>query len=162
MSTKKAQGQTEFTAKENIWMTVKYLFFVSTAGIIQIALFNLLRMFVFKDNENPFGWSYFIATVVSIIWNYTINRRYTFKSTVDYKRVLLMALCYNAVFVPLSTFGGQALVAWLNIENELWENAVLIGIMMSNAVVEYIYQRLAIHKGAINTNELAQTNDDES
>jgi len=157
MSDKKLQGQTEFTAKENIWMTVKYFLIVSTAGLIQMGAFNLLSWLVFHEGDSKFGWSYFIATVISIIWNYTVNRRYTFKSDTDVRRVLLYALLYNIIFVPLSTFGGQAVITRFSLgENQLLSNVVLLGIMMGNAVIEHIYQRLVIYRGKINTNDLAQ------
>ncbi|MDR1805665.1 MAG: GtrA family protein [Clostridium sp.] len=154
MSDKSVKGQTEFTAKENIWITIKYFLIAASAGAIQAISFTILNEFVFHDQDNPYGWSYFIALVLSVLWNFTINRRYTFKSVANVPRAMLLVFAYYLVFTPLSIWWGVALT---NAFSQDWvEYVVLVGTMLVNGVTEYLYQRLVIYRGTINTNELAQ------
>ena len=56
--------------------TLKFVLFSISAGLIEIIAFSLL-------NELT-GWSYWpcylIALILSVLWNFTLNRRYTFQS----------------------------------------------------------------------------------
>ena len=56
--------------------SLKFLFFSVSAGLIEIVSFALL-------NET-LGWPYWpcylIALILSVIWNFTLNRRYTYRS----------------------------------------------------------------------------------
>ena len=55
---------------------IKFVLFSTSAGIIQMGSFALL-------NELS-GWSYWpcylISLVLSVLWNFTLNRRFTFQS----------------------------------------------------------------------------------
>jgi len=148
------EEQVKLTTKENIWITAKYFFFVSTAAIVHIAAFTLLRLFVFNEADSSYGWSYFIALLISVTYSFTINRRYTFKSISNITRGMLLILLYYLISAPLVIFGGQVLSNL--VETEWFEWLIMMGTMMINSVIEYIYQRLVIHKGTINTNELAR------
>ncbi|MDR3344126.1 MAG: GtrA family protein [Oscillospiraceae bacterium] len=155
MASNTPQGQTEFTAKENFWLTAKYLLVAASAGAIQAGSFELLSRFVFNESADSFGWSYFIALILSVLWNFTINRRYTFKSVANIPRAMLLVAAYYAVFTPLTVFGGNALVHSLpNVP--LIAEIVLVSMMLTNVVTEYLYQRLVVFGKTINTNDLAQ------
>ncbi|MDR0883691.1 MAG: GtrA family protein [Oscillospiraceae bacterium] len=158
MADNKPQGQTEFTAKENAWLTVKYFLIAASAGAIQLGSFTLLTELVFKDADNEYGWSYFISLVLSVIWNFTINRRYTFKSAANVPRAMALVFAYYLVFTPLSIWWGTALTNRFDVHWVIY--ATEIGTMLVNGVTEYLYQRLVIYRGTINTNELAQNGGD--
>ena len=92
--------------KKEIWRVVKFVLFSASAGIIQIGLFTLLNELC--------KWSYWpcylIALVASVVWNFTLNRKFTFKSANNVPKAMALVLCYYAVFTPLSTLLGNWLV----------------------------------------------------
>ncbi|MCL2512259.1 MAG: GtrA family protein [Oscillospiraceae bacterium] len=153
---KKLQGQTEFTAKEKTWMAVKYLSAAGSAGAIEFGSFTLLtELNIFRDAGKPYGWSYFIALALSVIWMFTINRRYTFKSATNVPAAMLKVLGYYAVFTPASIWWGNALTGLR--PNARWmEYAVLIGTMAVNGLTEFLFQFFVVFRGTINTNKLAK------
>ena len=139
--------KTTLTAKEQLWQTVKYTLFAASAGVIQ-----LLGELLF---EHVFGWpywvSYLIALVMSVVWNFTFNRRYTFRSNANVPRAMGLVLAYYAVFTPLSTWWGDALV------RAGWNSTlVLVGTMLINFVTEFLFQRFVVFRDTIDTNDVAQ------
>lgn len=144
-------GPVKLTAKENIIQTLKYFAFASSAGVIQIITFTVLaETNVFRDADHPYGPSYFIALVLSIIWNFSFNRKYTFKSANNIPIAMLKVFAYYCVFTPASIWWGNALTA--RFPQHWVEYAVLLGTMMSNAVTEFLYQRFFVFGKSINTN----------
>ena len=133
--------------KHNIWQAVKFTLFSISAGVIQEASFLLFF--------NVFNWSYdlayFPSLVLSVLWNFTFNRRYTFRSDADVKKSMLLVALYYLVFTPVTTWGGQALVS------AGWDgNLVQILTMLLNFVTEFIFQRFVVYRNTIDTNELAK------
>lgn len=84
--------------KKEILRTVKYALVAASAGIIQIGTFTLLNEVVFK--QKYYWLSFFIALLLSVLWNFTINRRYTFKSASNVPKAMLLVLAYYAVYTP--------------------------------------------------------------
>ena len=99
----------------------------------------------------PYWPSYLIALVLSVIWNLTFNRRFTFRSSVNMSKAMALVLAYYAVFTPLSTWWGDALtgIGWN-------EYLVLGGTMVINLITEYLFQRLVVFRGTMNTNDAVQ------
>lgn len=120
---------------------LKFVLFSASAGIIQFGSFTLLNEFT--------GWRYWpcylISLILSILWNFTFNRRFTFKSNANITRAMLLVLAFYAVFTPLTTILGD----WLA-ETILW-NAYLVTIinMLLNVTLEYLYQRYIVYRNAI-------------
>ncbi len=137
--------QTTLTRAQNIVQAVKFTLFSAGAGIIQIVVFTL----AFELVKLPNRLSYFIALVCSVLFNFTVNRAFTFKSARNVPLAMLLIAAYYAVFTPLSTWWLDPLVA-LGIN----EYVVLIGTMLVNFVSEFLYCRFVIYRGAINTNRL--------
>ena len=133
--------------KEEIVRVVKYVLFSASAGVIQFVTFTLLNEIV----QWPYWPCYLIALVLSVLWNFTLNREFTFKSTANIPRAMLLVAAYYAVFSPLSTLWGTALT------NIGWnEYIVLIGTMLINLTTEFLYWRLVIYRNSINTNARAK------
>ena len=128
--------------KKEIWQMIKFTLFSISAGVIQEAsfllMFNLLSL--------PYWLSYLVSLVASVLWNFTFNRRYTFRSDADVKRSMLLVALFYAVFTPVTTFGGEALIrlGWNG-------NLVQIGTMILNLVTEYLYQRFVVFRSSIDT-----------
>lgn len=132
--------------KETIWQSIKFTLFSLSAGIIQIISFTILSLFVFKDSENLFGWSHLIALLLSVIWNFTFNRKFTFKSATNVPIAMLKVAAFYAVFTPATVFGGQALA------NIGWNEFLIEGlIMLLNFVLEFIYCKFVVFRDSINT-----------
>jgi len=142
----------KLTAKENLIQTIKYTLFAASAGAIQIGAFTILtELGVFRDADKPYGPSYFIALALSVLWNFTFNRKFTFKSASNIPIAMLKVLGYYLVFTPLSIWWGDALTArW---PGHWAQYAVLGGTMFINFVTEFLYQRFFVFGKSINTNE---------
>ncbi len=129
--------------KEMMCQILKFVAFSISAGVIQMGLFTLLNELI--------GWkywpSYLIALVASVVWNFTFNRKFTFKSASNIPKAMTLVLLYYAVFTPLSTLWGQAMNdAGVN------EYIVLAFTMIVNFVTEFLYQRFFVFRKSINTN----------
>lgn len=147
--------QIKLTRRETLIQTVKFFLFSVSAGVIQTVAFSLLSEFVFKDAGTDYGWSYFIALALSVIWNFTFNRRFTFKSASNVPVAMLKVFAYYCAFTPLSTLWGVALTG-LNPDSKILYYGVFVMTMGVNLVTEYLYQRFVVFRGSMNTNDLAK------
>jgi len=139
----------EENKKKEILRVIKFTLFSISAGIIQVASFALLNEFVFKGG---YWIQYLISVVLSVIWNFTLNRNFTFKSASNVPVAMAKALLFYVFFIPFSTFGG----AWL--EKYVNEYIVLGLSMILNFVLEYLYQRFYVFKDSIETKEVKEKN----
>ena len=134
--------------KKELLRAVKFALIAASAGIIQIGVFTLLNEFAHLD----YWLSYLIALILSVLWNFTFNRRYTFRSAANVPRAMLLVFAYYLVFTPLSTWLEHALTAGRG-----WnEYLVTVLNMLLNFVTEFLYQRFVVFRRSLDTNELAQ------
>ena len=136
----------KLSSRENIFQMLKFTLFSISAGLIQIAVFTLLN----EVCRFAYWPAYLIALLVSVLYNFTLNRRFTFKSAANIPIAMIKVLMYYAVFTPLSTWWGDALTAigWN-------DYIVLAGTMIINFVTEFLYCRFFVYKNSINTNVLS-------
>ena len=148
------QGQTTFTKEENIRMTAKYFMIMISAGVIQLVSFAILtEMNVFGDTGQSYGWSYFTALVLSVLWNFTVNRRYTFRSANNVPKAMMMVFGYYLIFTPLSIGWGIMLT---EMYDAAWaEYVVLLLTMAVNGITEFLFMRFVVFRKSINTNKAA-------
>ena len=134
-------------AKE--WLrSLKFLLFSVSAGIIQIASFALLNELLHLD----YWLSYLIALVASVLWNFTFNRRYTFKSDGNVARAMLLVFAFYCVFTPLSVSLEHYLAGVLE-----WNEYLVTALnMILNFILEFLYQRFVVYRKTLDTNELAK------
>ena len=78
---------------------IKFALFSVSAGIIEIVSFALLEAFT----PWPYWPKYLIALVLSVLWNFTLNRRFTFRASGNVPIAMLKVACFYVVFTPLST-----------------------------------------------------------
>lgn len=134
--------------KKEIIRGFKFTLFSLSAGLIQIAVFSLLN----ELTNWPYWACYLTALVLSVLWNFTLNRRYTFHSSANVPVAMMKTLGFYLVFTPLSTILGSYLA-----DSLLWnEYLVTILIMLSNFVLEFLYQRFFVFRKTIDTNDLAK------
>ncbi|MBR2450086.1 MAG: GtrA family protein [Paludibacteraceae bacterium] len=124
------------------WVRVlKFVLFSASAGVIQMGSFALLNEFT--------GWRYWpcylISLLLSILWNFTFNRRFTFKSNANITRAMLLVLLFYAFFTPATTVLGD----WLAEDLQWNEYAVTIINMLLNLSLEYLYQRFVVYRNRI-------------
>ena len=128
--------------KSKEWVRVlKFVLFSASAGLIQILSFSLLNELL--------AWKYWpcylISLLLSILWNFTFNRCYTFRSDANITRAMLLVLAFYAVFTPITTVLGN----WLA-EDMLWNEYLVTGINMGlNLTLEYLYQRYVVYRNRI-------------
>ena len=128
--------------------SVKFFLFSISAGVIQMASFALLNELA----HLPYWVSYLVALVLSVLWNFTFNRRYTFKSTENIGRAMLLVALYYCVFTPVSTLLEHQLA-----DNLGWNEYLVTLINMSlNLVTEFLFQRFVVYRKSLDTNELAK------
>ncbi len=134
---------------------VKFTIFSLSAGIIEYTSFSLLiklkAFSYFVSEKNYFIPCYIVALILSILWNFTLNRRFTFKSAANIPIAMLKVLAYYAVFTPLSTWLGYYLADVI-----LWDGYLVTAInMILNFITEFLYQRFFVFGKSIDTNEKA-------
>ena len=133
--------------KKELIRSLKFLCFSLSAGVIQIVTFTLLNELV----RWPYWPCYLIALVLSVVWNFTLNRRYTFQSANNVPKAMAQFFGFYCVFTPASTLLGSYLADTL-----LWnEYLVTILNMVSNFVLEYLFDRLVVFRKSIDTNDRA-------
>ena len=131
--------------KKEVLRAVKFALVSASAGIVEIAVFTLLN-----ELTNMKYWPcYLIALVASVVWCFTINRRYTFKSAKNVPMAMLLVFVFYVFFTPLSTILGNYLAETLG-----WNEYLVTGInMFLNLTTEYLYQRFVVFRNSIDTKE---------
>ena len=133
--------------KKELLRTVKFVLFSASAGIIQMGSFALLNELV----QLEYWLSYLIALVLSVVWNFTFNRKFTFKSTGNITRAMLLVALYYCAFTPLSTLLEHYLADTL-----VWnEYLVTLINMLLNMVTEFLFQRFVVYRNSVDNNEKA-------
>ena len=148
----------KLSKRENIIIGLKFLLFSASAGVIQAGSFALLTSLgAFSFMENPSWLRHLIALTLSVVWLFTFNRRFTFKSANNVPIAMLKTLAFYAVFTPLSTLCMNALTRG---RPEWVSYVVELGIMAANFFSEFVYQRFFVFGKSINTNKLARKSQD--
>ena len=127
---------------EGTIQAIKFLVFSISAGVIQALSFT----FIFEVIKLEYWPSYLISLTLSVLWNFTLNRKFTFKSANNVPMAMFKVFLYYLAFTPLSTWWGDALT------NIGWnEYLVLFGTMGINLITEFLFTKYVVYKGSINT-----------
>lgn len=135
--------------RKEIIRGIKFVLFSISAGVIEYASFALL-----DGITNWIYWpKYLIALVLSVIWNFTLNRQFTFRSAGNIPIAMLKVALFYAVFTPVSTILGNYLA-----ESRGWNcHLVTILNMALNLVTEYLYDRFFVFGKTMDTNKKAKS-----
>ena len=134
--------------RKEVIRSIKFLLFSISAGAIELAAFSLLN----ELTEWSYWPCYLIALVLSVLWNFTLNRRYTFQSAGNVPRAMALVFLFYCVFTPASTVLGSYLADTL-----LWNEYLVTALnMVSNFVLEYLYDRLVVFRSTLDTNSIAK------
>ncbi len=127
---------------ENLQQMIKFLLFSMSAGTIQALTFTLL----FELVGFIYWPAYLIALILSVVWNFTLNRKFTFKSAANIPVAMTKIAIYYAIFTPISTWWGDALT-----KIEWNEYLVLFLTMVTNLITEFLVTKYIVYKNQINT-----------
>ncbi len=140
----------ETNHKENrkeVFRAIKFALVSASAGIVEIGVFTLLN----ELTDMKYWPCYLIALVASVVWCFTINRRYTFMSTKNVPRAMAMVFAFYVVFTPASTILGNYLAETLH-----WNEYLVTGINMAlNLSLEYLYDTFVVYRGEMDNNDIA-------
>ncbi len=128
--------------KNSLIQMLKFTLFSISAGIIQVGSFT-----VFCELFHWMYWpAYLVSLILSIVWNFTFNRRYTFKSAANIPVAMMKLFGFYAVFTPVSTWLGHlAETGGVN------DYLILAVTMLSNFVLEFLFCKVVVYKNQENT-----------
>ena len=127
--------------KKSLWQMIKFTLFSVSAGVIQIGSFAILEIFI-KDYWIP----YLISLILSILWNFTLNRRYTFKSATNVPIAMVKVFAFYLVFTPVSTILGNLAEA-----RGADDFLILILTMLLNFILEFLFCKFVVYRGKEDT-----------
>ena len=154
-----SEQQKKPDGKHEALQALKFTLFSISAGIIQIGSYTLFY--------EVFHWApwlaYLVSLILSVLWNFTFNRKYTFRSDADLKKSMLLVALFYLVFTPLSTWWTAVLTgenpftgAAASSEPMVNNYVVQVGTMLVNFVTEFLYQKFVVYRNSIDTNDLAK------
>lgn len=130
--------------RKELVRTAKFVLFSISAGIVQIAVFTFLEELLHLTH-----WaSYLAALIASVLWNFTLNRRFTFCSAGSIPRAMAKVALFYLVFTPVSTWWTAVLTG----ERFMWNEYLVLALtMLVNFVTEYAYDRFFVFGKSIDT-----------
>ena len=136
----------KLTKKETIIQIAKFVAFSMGAGIIQIVSYTIIH-----ELTDCAHWkAYLPSLVLSVLYNFTVNRKFTFKSATNVPVAMLKVALFYCVFTPVSLYLGQLA------ENAGVNNYIVEAVTMGcNLVTEYLFCRFVVYRNSMNTNNLA-------
>ena len=158
----------ETNKKQNVIQFIKFVLFSASAGLIQIGSFTLMKEVIIKLSffqelmaehagfakimNNEYGPIYLISLILSVVWNFTFNRKFTFKSANNIPIAMLKVLGYYAVFTPVSTVLGNYFTAKFATTVGI-DYIVLAVTMVTNMITEFIFDKFVVFRNSENTAE---------
>ncbi len=127
--------------KKETFRALKFVLFSASAGIIQALSFTL-----FEELLHFQHWlSYLLALILSVLWNFTLNRRFTFQSYANIPRAMTLVALYYAVFTPTTTWFEHFAT-----ESLFWNPYLVLAInMLLNLITEFLFQRFVVYRDQI-------------
>ncbi len=136
----------KLSTKETIIQIAKFVAFSMGAGIIQIVSYTIIH-----ELTDCVHWkAYLPSLILSVLYNFTVNRKFTFKSATNIPIAMLKVALFYCVFTPVSAYLGH-LAEQAEINNYIIEAVT----MSCNLVTEYLFCRFVVYRNSMNTNKLA-------
>ena len=132
-------------SKKELLRTLKFLFFSISAGVVQMASFAIMSIFL---DDTFYRVKAYIALTLSVLWNFTINRKFTFQSANNVKIAMLKTICFYIVFAPLSIELADLYLVKTLKWNEFLVTACT---MVLNFITEFLYQRFFVYGKSVDT-----------
>jgi len=137
----------KLSTKETIIQIAKFVAFSMGAGIIQIVSYTIIH-----ELTDCAHWkAYLPSLILSVLYNFTVNRKFTFKSATNVPVAMLKVFGYYCVFTPLSIWWGVALT------NIGWNEYLVLALTMAvNMSTEFLFNRFVVFGKSINTAQSKQ------
>ena len=130
--------------KKELLRSLKFILFSISAGVIQVLSFTLMETLL----QLPHWMSYLCSLVLSVLWNFTFNRKFTFHSAGNVPVAMALVALFYLVFTPLSTWWTAVLTG----PRVGWNEYVVLALtMITNFVTEYLYQRFVVFRKTLDT-----------
>ena len=127
---------------------VKFVLFSASAGIIQVVSFELLS----KALKLPYWGSYLTALCLSVLWNFTFNRKFTFQSAANVPRAMLLVFLFYVPFAPFTIWNEHFLA-----DTHGWNEYAVLAINMAlNLSLEYLWDNFVVYRNSKDTNDIAK------
>lgn len=127
--------------------SIKFVIVSASAGIIEALVFALMN----ELSGLKYWPCYLTALIASVVWCFTINRRYTFQSTKNVPRAMAMIFAFYLVFTPATTILGNYLAEDLH-----WNAYLVTAINMAlNLILEYLYDTFVVYRNEMDNNDIA-------
>ena len=141
------QSEKDLEKKKEVIRAIKFALFSISAGVIEIIVFTILEL----CTEWEYWPCYLIALIFSVLWNFTLNRKFTFQSASNVPIAMLKIFGFYCVFTPVTTLLGNYLAGTL-----LWNSFLVTAMnMCANFILEYLYDRFFVFGKSLDTNKLA-------
>ena len=140
-------------SKESLVQAIKFTLLSLSAGLIEAGSFVLLE----RLTALSYDFKHVISIVLSVLWNFTLNRRYTFKSANNVPIAMIKVALFYVVFIPLTAWLGQ-----MASNNNVNDYLIKIPTMLLNFVGEFLWWKFVVFRGTENTNKLAQEKADKA
>jgi len=127
--------------KQSFLQVVKYTLFSVSAGIIQAVSFTLLFQVLLGAKQELYWVCHIAALILSVLWNFTLNRKYTFQSAANVPVAMLKVAGFYVVFTPVSAWLGQ-LAATAGCPGLLVEALT----MVANFVLEFLFFKFVVFR----------------
>ena len=130
-------------AKKELIRSVKFTLFSISAGIIQIASFT-----IFEELLHFTHWfGYLLSLILSVLWNFTLNRKFTFHSANNIPIAMAKVAGFYLVFTPLSTWWTAVLTDAVG-----WNEYLVVALtMLINFITEFLFDRFCVFGSSIDT-----------
>ncbi len=149
----------KLSRKETVMQAVKFTLFSTSAGIIQVLTDTLLNELppILFDVQLSYWACYLPALVLSVLFNFTVNRKFTFKSANNIPLAMLQVALFYAVFTPVSTVLGNMAAERFNAAENGYVHYIILGVtMITNFVTEFLFQKYVVFRKSVNTNDIAK------
>ena len=148
MEKEKKTPLTKQEKKIEMWRTIKFILFSISAGVIEFSSFSLLTLIPYLALKENYWIPATISLVLSVIWNFTFNRKFTFQSANNVPIAMLKVFAYYLVFAPLSIWLAQMYL----VDQLGWNEFLVKGfVMLVNFITEFLYQRFFVFGKSIDT-----------
>ena len=140
----------ENKSKEGILQAIKFTLFSLSAGINQVVSFTALQELppLLGFNELTYWMCHIPSLALSVIWNFTLNRKFTFKSASNVPIAMLKVLIFYLIFTPVSGWLGDIA------DKAGWNDYLIEALVMaSNFILEFLYQKYFVFRDAHKKNE---------
>ncbi len=134
--------------KKETMRAIKFTLFSISAGLVETVVFSVLELLT----DSPYWFCYLTALVLSVLWNFTLNRQFTFQSANNVPIAMLKVAAFYAVFTPVTTIGGNYLAETVGVNDFI----VMVITMLLNFVTEYLYDRFFVFGASLDTNDRAR------